>query len=329
MADYVLDHSFFGTCDCPACSGDVTDASLDPGAGGTAYDNPIWTPDQIAAHLNRTGAAYGSGANDLLQRSGNTAIITFGFHESQQSLVDNGYVYTRPNAQGVMTTYAFAEYFQFGAFTVAQRAATREAIQNWDDVVAVSFVETSAYQGDINFGNLTNSPNTQAYSRLPIAAYAPGGVYANNYGNQIAGLAGDVWVSTTQASNFQFDESLYGLKTLVHEIGHSIGLSHPGNYNFGPGFAVTYANGAEYAQDIRNYTIMSYWNPRSVGIQDHDYRMGTIAYGSTPMIHDIYAAQKMYGADMTTRTGNTTYGFNASADTTGRDHFNFDLTPAR
>ena len=26
------------------------------------------------------------------------------------------------------------------------------------------------------------------------------------------------------------------INTLVHEIGHSLGLSHPGNYNFGPGF---------------------------------------------------------------------------------------------
>ena len=31
---------------------------------------------------------------------------------------------------------------------------------------------------------------------------------------------------------------------------------------------------------------------------------------------------------MTTRTGDTTYGFHATADTAGRDAFNFDLTPA-
>ena len=61
---------------------------------------------------------------------------------------------------------------------------------------------------------------------------------------------------------------------------------------------------------------------------DHDYRIGTISYGATPMVHDIYAAQRMYGADMTTRTGNTTYGFNTTPDTEGRDAFNFDLTPA-
>ena len=304
---------------------DTDDASLDPLAGGTANGKPIWTADQIAAYLNRTGGQYGDGANDLLQRGGDTSVITYGFHEDQQSLVDNGYVY----AIGTQL-YAFAEYFQFAAFTTAQREATREAMQYWDDVLAVSFVETSAYEGDINFGNLTNSPNTQAYSRIPTAAYGPGGVNANYYGEQIAGLAGDVWVSVSQASNFQFDEGGYGLNTLVHEVGHSLGLSHPGAYNFGPGFAVTYANGAEYAQDARNYAIMSYWNPRDLGgsatgvaTRDFDWSLMQIAYGGTPMIHDILAAQKMYGADMNTRTGDTTYGFNSNA---GRDAFDFTKT---
>ena len=309
---------------------DHDDASLDPLAGGTANGKQIWTAEQIAAYLNRTSGQWGTGTGDLITRSGDPTVITYGFHENQQSLIDNGYIYTRPNAQGVTTLYAFSEYFQFGAFNEAQRAATREAMQNWDDVVAVTFVETSAYEGDINFGNLTNSPNTQAYSRIPTSGYANN--FDGYYGTySIAGLAGDVWVSTAQASNFQFDEGLYGLNTLVHEIGHSLGLSHPGGYNFGPGFAVTYGNGAEYAQDARNYTIMSYWNPRDLGststgvvTRDFDWSLMSIAYGSTPMIHDILAAQAMYGVDTTTRTGDTVYGFNSNA---GRDHYDFTKTP--
>ena len=288
-------------------SEDAEDASLDPYAGGTAYGKTIWDKDAIAAYLNRTGGQWGNGTNDLLQRGGDVGVITFGFHENQQSLFDNGYVFSQNG-----NLFGLAEYFNFSTFNAAQRDATREAIQYWDDVLAVRFQETDAYHADINYANLASAPQTQAYAYLPTAAFGLGGAYANFYGAGIAGIAGDVWVSASQASNFRFDEGQYGMNTLVHETGHSLGLSHPGNYNFGPGFAVTYQNGAEYAQDIRNYTIMSYWDPRDVGIQDHDYRTGTITYGSTPMIHDIYAAQKMYGADMTTRTGNTTYGFNAT-----------------
>jgi serralysin len=45
------------------------------------------------------------------------------------------------------------------------------------------------------------------------------------------------------------------------------------------------------------------------------------------MIHDILAAQKLYGVDTTTRTGNNTYGFNASGEGL-RDAHDFDKTPA-
>ena len=305
----------------------TSDASLDPFAGGTANNKPIWTPEQIASYLNRTSGQWGDGFNDLMTRSGDETVITYGFHENRQSLLDNGYMYTLDS----VTYYAFSEYFNFATFTEAQRAATREAMQNWDDVVAVSFVETSAYDGDINFGNLASAPATQAYSRIPTEGYGTnfGGAYGTEL--SIAGYAGDIWVSASQASNFQFDEGLYGLNTLVHEIGHSLGLSHPGAYNFGPGFAVTYANGAEYAQDARNYSIMSYWNPRDLGgtatgvvTRDFDWSLMSIAYGSTPMVHDILAAQLMYGVDTTTRTGDTTYGFNSNA---GRDHYDFTMTP--
>ena len=300
-------------------SPDTLHSSLDPLAGGMAYDNPIWTPDQIAAHLNRTQTGWAVGANGTPGSDANLTTINFGFHASQDDLFNNGYVYAFNGG-----LFGLAEFFNFAPFTAAQQAAAREAIGYWDDVIAVSFRETSADDGDINFGNLASAPGTQAYARLPAATITSNPVI----NPQVLEIGGDVWVSASQPSNFQFDEGLYGLNTLVHEIGHALGLSHPGAYNFGPGFAVTYQNGAEYAQDIRNYTIMSYWNPRDVGIQDHDYRMGTISYGATPMVHDIYAAQRMYGADMTTRTGDTTYGFHATADTAGRDAFNFDLTPA-
>ena len=46
-------------------------------------------------------------------------------------------------------------------------------------------------------------------------------------------------------------------------------------------------------------------------------------YPSTPMVDDVFVIQQKYGADMTTRTGNTTYGFNATADVTN-DAMRFD-----
>ena len=74
-------------------SPDTLHSSLDPLAGGTAYDNPIWTPDQIAAHLNRTETGWAVGANGTPGSDGNLTTINFGFHASQDDLFNNGYVY--------------------------------------------------------------------------------------------------------------------------------------------------------------------------------------------------------------------------------------------
>ena len=145
-------------------SPDTLHSSLDPLAGGTAYDNPIWTPDQIAAHLNRTETGWAVGANGTPGSDGNLTTINFGFHASQDDLFNNGYVYAFNGG-----LFGLAEFFNFAPFTAAQQAATREAIGYWDDVIAVSFRETSADDGDINFGNLASAPGTQAYARLPAA----------------------------------------------------------------------------------------------------------------------------------------------------------------
>jgi serralysin len=318
-----LAHSM--ACACPACTGVSTNgtekASLDTSAGGVFRDKPIWTPDQIAANLNRTGLSWNqdSPANARQQGDTDPSTITFGFFNSQSEMIGQGYTYYVP---GNPTLYGIGEIFNFTPFTAAQRSAAREGMQHWDDALAVKFVETHSSNADINFGNLTSAPTTQAYANLPAAVlYSP--AWAND---QLKEQAGDVWISASQASNFRLDEGSYGFKTLMHEVGHAIGLSHPGAYNAAPGVSITYGPNAEYAQDTRAYTIMSYFDGfEQPGVQHNNFNTHTLAYSATPLIHDIYAAQKMYGADMTTRTGDTTYGFNSNA---GREAFDFNLTPA-
>ena len=335
-------HTGLASCLCTACAGDydprllgdsTDEASLDPRAGETANNKPIWTAEQAAAYLNRSGGGFANGAGKYSEtgngRQNNigddNSVITFGFFENQNQLLTNGYGYTALNPQGVLTNYALGEYFNFASFNEAQRAATRESMQYWDDLVAVTFRETNADDADMNFGNLASAPQTQAYARIPTAGLD------GTLAGQVREIGGDSWYSLSQASNLQLDEGLYGMNTLTHEIGHALGLSHPGQYNFGPGFSVNYANGAEYAQDARNYSIMSYWNPRDLGTtptgvvtRDFDWSLMALAYGATPMVHDILAIQNIYGVDTTTRTGDTVYGFNSNA---GRDAFDFNKTP--
>ncbi len=323
--DIVVAHTSLSGCACPACSG--ADISLDPQAGGVSETKPIWSPDQIAAYLNRTGLSWKPGAGNAVQSDGDQRVINFGFHESQATLAANGYRWLDP-VTGRNTVWA--EYNNFAAFSEAQRTAAREALQYWDDVVAVSLAESHVDQADIAFGNLASAPTTQAFAILPSnniyfnPDYTPEQNAANNA--QVLDLAGDIWISASQVSNSQLDEGGYGMHTLAHEIGHAIGISHPGRYNAAPGVSITYANNAEYAQDTRAYSVMSYFNGTAAqGARHFDFRTASTAYSATPLIHDIAAAQRIYGADMTTRTGDTTYGFNSNA---ARDAFDFVKTPA-
>ncbi len=293
-------------------------ASADPNAGGTAAGKPIWEVDDIAANANRSGWDWYTNNNGEL----NDGVLSYGFWESYDQLASSYYV----NTDG---TIAFDEAFYeeyFSTFTPAQIGMARNAIGLWDDLVAVSFVEASATEADINMGN-TYTGGAQAYAYLPFGTELD--PFYQQYGFEtLQGLGGDVWIDGFVASNFSpVGDSWYAQTTLIHELGHSLGLSHPGDYdatddNDGDGVPdpITYEGDAYFFQDSMQYSIMSYFDAYETGAQHIDWNLLSFGYASTPLVHDVAAIQAIYGADMTTRTGDTTYGFNSNA---GRSAFDF------
>ncbi|HIF54205.1 MAG TPA: DUF4214 domain-containing protein, partial [Methylococcaceae bacterium] len=172
-------------------------------------------------------------------------------------------------------------------FSTSQREATRIAIVLWADLININFVETSDTTADILLVNYTGAG--QAYAYLPPL--------------------GDIFVNPNQAGNLQLNPGEFGLHTLVHELGHSLGLKHLGNYDSERGVLLGYRDQAEYEQDSRQYSVMSYWSASNTGANH-----GPNNYAATPLLHDIATIQSIYGANLSTRTGNTVYGFNSTAN---------------
>jgi serralysin len=256
------------------------EAGLARSAAVLQNGKPVFTLEQIIQQLTTANTAWDGVGSNPVPRAG-VGTITFGFFDLA------GQVYS-------------SERSQFAPLSEAQRDAVRNAFSIWGEYINVTFVEGSVANADINLGNLaTQEDYFSAYASYP--------------GNTLK--AGDIWFNTNAETNQQIGLAQPGFRTILHEMGHALGMSHPGNYNAAEGVTLTYEANAEYYQDSLQYTIMSYFASSSTGAVRS-------SFAATPLAHDIAAIQSLYGMNMNVRTGDTVYGFNSNA---GRDAYDFTL----
>lgn len=180
-----------------------------------------------------------------------------------------------------------------------EQASARGALQSWANIANITFsevAESSSNVGDIRFA-WTSASNSSAWGW----AY-----YPNSYWPS----AGDVWISTraSGATDQDWSSASYNFNALVHEVGHVLGLKHPfEDYPVLPA-----------GLDSQQYTIMSYTEPPNDLFRDVTANPnGTYSYSyshvvsDTPMLYDLAAIQYLYGVNLSYKTGNDVYTFDA------------------
>lgn len=184
----------------------------------------------------------------------------------------------------------------YAVLTADQAAAFRLAMSAWDYLIAPDFLEvadTASQYGEVRVAFTGMDAGTAGYA------------YQSEQKTPFS-KAGDVWLNPLIAPE-GFAQGGDNFETLIHEIGHVLGLKHP--FEGAPlpaGF------------DSVRYTVMSY-TPVSSGVV---LGFGPTANGittvltrvnaATPMVFDIAAIQALYGAEETTAAGNDTYRFQES-----------------
>ena len=199
---------------------------------------------------------------------------------------DNIPVVTYSFTQNIPSNYHYYKInntIQISSLNQSQIDQARSTFINISDIANISFTEVEDTKANI--------PIVNFHSEEPIYTYIRGYAYYPNSGN-----FSPVYINANTSENLTPTHLNSGGRVIVHEILHAVGLKHT----------------HDTVGLTQRESVMSYLSEWHSGASYGGY------YASTPQLYDIAALQYLYGANMRTRTGNTTYGFNSNS---GRRHF--------
>lgn len=308
-------------------AGDGTVLATDNDSGPGVSSSLTTTASATGTYFIEVRATSGvaNGAYGLAMTDG--ARVSYGVELGAAELYRLGRSWADAPATATTVTYAFratdpgttdasGHTAPFHTLTAAQQTATEYALLNYSSVANITFAKQDAGSGFSDHATILVGAYTSTSDGAGAFATYPG----TQPGSRVDGsVAGDMWMNTDSVNATKLPYGSYSQFVFLHELGHAMGLAHPGDYNAAPGVSITYANNAQFVEDSSQYTVMSYFNARATepGAPNH--------YADTLMMYDIYAVQQLYGVNHSFQAGNSTYGFNSNVG--GPYDFNTNKAP--
>ena len=233
-----------------------------------------------------------------------------GYHWASSSIT---YSFIVPGSSYFSTNYPDKNFWTATqGFNTIQQTATVNALSVWSNVANLTFInvpddQSSAGTIRLGFSSSHSWGNAAGATYFPNSDPSGGDLFLNPAANDI--FQG---YSNGTFSNSNFSLGSYAYFSLIHELGHALGLKHPfENSTDGGGASI---DGTSFSSwDSRVFTVMSYTTLATLSDA-----IGFTYNPTTPMVLDIQAIQAIYGANYSYNSGNNNYTFN---DNSGQYYF--------
>ena len=205
--------------------------------------------------------------------------------------------YSFPTSAGDMADYSPENALNpanFSSLSGTQQLAFKTVLSRWASVANITFTEAATpSNADMRVywykGPAADNPTARV---VDFPSNAPEGGDVQLGDSVVEGVV-DTW-----------DPGNYSYLTLLHEVGHALGLKHP--HDPINGFPEVPAD-----EDSIELSVMSY---RSyLGAPLTGYTLTAGSYPWAPMLNDIAAIQYLYGPNWSHNSGDTTYSFDPNA----------------